>query len=62
VTNGLRKLSNGVKGPLQRGPCHQTRDRQYRSHAYRRARSAISHIGLSLPNRIPGSHWQRGKL
>jgi hypothetical protein len=30
--------------------------------AYRRARSAISHIGRGLPNRIPGSHWQRGKL
>ena len=58
----FKKLSNWVNGPLQRGPCHQTSDRQFRSHAYRRARSAISVSGLSLPNRIPGSHWQRGKL
>jgi len=62
VTNGLQKLPNGVKGPLQQGPCHQTTDRQYRSHANRRARSAMSDIGLSLPNRILGSHWQTGKL
>ena len=58
----FKKLSNGVEGSLQRDPCHQTRDRQYRSHAYRRARSAISLSGLSLPNRIRGSHWQSGKL
>jgi hypothetical protein len=49
----FKKLSNGVKEPLPRGPCHQTSDRQYRSHANRRARGAISYIGLSLPNRIP---------
>jgi hypothetical protein len=43
----FKKLSNGVKGLLQRGPCHQTSDRQYRSHADCRARSAISVVGLS---------------
>src|SRR5215467_7558963 len=62
VTNGLRNSPTGSKNSLQRGPCHQTSDRQYRSHAYRRARSAMSYIGLSLPNRILGSHWQIGKL
>ena len=36
----FKKLSNGVKGPLPRGSCHQTSDRQYRSHAYRRAPGA----------------------
>ena len=46
MTSGLR-TSNGDKGPLQRGPCYQTRDRQYRSHAYCRARSAMSYIGLN---------------
>src|ERR1700682_4261132 len=40
VTNGLRKLSNGVEGLLRSGPCHQSSDRQYRSLANRRARSA----------------------
>jgi len=49
VDERLKKLSNEVKGPLHPGPCHQTSYRPYRSHAYRQARSAISHIGLSLP-------------
>jgi len=38
----FKKLSNGVKEPQPRGPCRHTSNRQYRSHAYRRARSAIS--------------------
>src|SRR6516165_5406632 len=62
VTNGLGNSPTGSKDRLQRGPRHHTSDRQYRSHAYRRARSAMSFSGLSLPNRIPGSHWQRGHL
>jgi hypothetical protein len=35
---------------------HETSDRRYRSHPNRRARSAMSYIGLSVPNRIPGLH------
>ena len=41
---------------------YHTSDRHYRSHAYRRTRSAMSYIGHSLPNRIPVSHWQRWEL
>jgi len=62
VTNGLRNSPTGSKNSLQRGPCHQTSDRQCRSHAYRRTRSTMSFSGLSLPNGIPASHWQRGYL
>jgi len=58
----FKKLSNGVKRPLPLGPCHHTRDRQYRSHANRRARSAMSYIGLSLPNRIPNQNCKNGEL
>ncbi len=59
---GLKNSPTGAKGPLQQGPCHQTSDRQYRSHAYRRARSAMSYIGLSLPNRIPDQNCKSGEL
>ena len=62
VDERLKKLSNGVKGPLHPGPCHQTSYRPYRSHAYRQARSAISHIGLSLPNRILDPNYKGGEL
>ena len=35
-------------------------DRLYRSHAYRRARSAISHIGLSLPSESRDHNGKEG--
>jgi len=56
----FKKLSNGVKELQPWGPCHHTSDRQYRSHAYRRARSAMSFSGLSLPNRILKPHSGKG--
>lgn len=57
----FKRLSNGVKEPVEQGPCHQTSDRQYRNHAYRRARSAMSVCGLSLPNRIPRQIRKKGE-
>src|SRR5689334_18654737 len=40
--NDLRKLCNGVEGPLHPGSCHQTRDRQKPRHRPARSASRIS--------------------
>ena len=42
-------------------PGDQSSHRQYRGHAYRRARSSISHFGLSLPNRILDQILQKSR-
>jgi hypothetical protein len=59
VSNGLKASQ---KGRYIQALATRPSDRQYRSHANRRGRSSISHFGLSLPNRIPGSHFQRANL
>jgi len=50
-----------VKGPLQRSPCRQTSDRQYRSHAYRRARSAMSLAALACRTESPDHTLAKGR-
>jgi hypothetical protein len=51
VTKGLRISPTGSKRRSGDRICHHTSDRQYRSHAFNRAKMRQLRLGLSLPNR-----------